>query len=163
MWFLNRILIFRNRPAELLKKGDIRLSTPCVAWDFDKTTKSQREAIVRKLRNTLLKQTYGQRLGIAAPQIGVNKRVIIVLGKAMFNPTWRPVKSPMVDVTEGCYSLEKDAKYLVTRAKYGWAEWRDVDGDFQEGKLNELEAIVFQHEFSHLEGKCCDQLGTKID
>lgn len=161
-WGINATLRFRNRPGKILSRGDDRLKEVSEDWDFTTTSRRERDAIVRKLLNTLLEQDYGGKLGIAAPQIGVNKRVIIVLGEAMFNPQWNPVRNMWVEMVEGCYSLPKDAIFKVKRAKYGWASWRDIDGVLHEEKLTELRAIVFQHEFSHLEGKCCDELGEKI-
>lgn len=160
---VNAILKIRNRPKKLLSRGDERLKEVSEEWDFTSTTKADREAIVRKLLNTLHKQEYGSKLGIAAPQIGINKRVIIVLNEPMFNPQWRPARNVWVEMVEGCYSLPKNEIYKVKRAKYGWASWRDVEGELHETKLTEIRAIVFQHELSHLEGKCCDELGEKVD
>lgn len=111
---------------------------------------------------TLKSMTYGSRLGLAAPQIGVNLRVVIVAGTPMINPEFKPA-AVSIDVTEGCYSLPNDGKrFLVKRAKYGWATWYDVDGTFREEKVHDMKAVILQHEIDHLDGKCCDQAGRLI-
>ena len=104
---------------------------------------------------------WGMKLGIAAPQIGLNQRVVIVRGNVMFNPTWEPVKAPPETITEGCYSLPNKT-FKVSRAKYGWAKWTNINGRPMEDKLNGLPAIVFQHEVDHLDGKCCADVGEEI-
>lgn len=163
LWVVFKLLRRRNRPLKILKYPDKRLQQVCEHVDFEKTTVVERNALAAKLASTILAQPYGQRLGIAAPQVGISKRVMIVLGRPMFNPEWTPVKNLNVDFIEGCYSLEKDDTYLVTRAKYGWAKWYDAEGKFHQEKLNDLKAIVFQHELSHLDGKCCNELGEKVN
>lgn len=102
------------------------------------------------------------RLGIAAPQIGINKRVIIVRGNVMFNPEWMPTKAPPETVIEECYSVP-GKRFKVSRAPYGWAKWTNIDGKPFEDKLKGLPAIVFQHELDHLDGKCCIDVGEPVD
>lgn len=111
----------------------------------------------RALQNT----QYGAKLGLAAPQIGINKRVIIVRGNVMFNPEWTPTKAPPEYITEGCYSVPKRL-FKVSRSKYGWAKWTNIEGQPCEDKLTGIPAIVFQHELDHLDGKCCVDVGEEI-
>lgn len=157
---INAILKRRNKPAKFLKRGDPnfdhKVSEP---YDIGNTPYKKNLAFLRKLTVTLISQGHGARLGIAAPQIGEFKRVIIVLGKPMFNPEWTPCKGPRYPVYEGCYSLPKDDIYEVDRAKYGWARWYDEKAVYHEEKMTGLRSIVFQHEFDHLNGVCCDQIG----
>jgi len=109
----------------------------------------------------LAQQSYGGRIGIAAPQIGINKRIIIVSGNVMLNPEWHPSKAPPNEVTEGCYSIPNKV-FKVDRAQYGWAKWTNIDGKPFEDKLSGTNAIVFQHEIDHLDGKCCADVGEEI-
>ncbi len=85
-----------------------------------------------------------------------------MMGRVMINPEWHETKAPKIDVTEGCYSIGKDT-YRVPRAPYGWAKWQDSNGEWHEEKLKDLPAIVFQHEFDHLDGKCCADTGVKVE
>lgn len=110
----------------------------------------------------LQKTSYGDKLGIAAPQIGVNLRVIIVRGNVMFNPEWQPSRAPANTVTEGCYSVPEKT-FKVQRAQYGWAKWTNIDGKPFEDKVSGLPAIVFQHEMSHLNGECLPDYGTEVE
>lgn len=158
---IRRLLDRRNKVLPILIHPDGRLKRIAEPVDFNKTTREDRIAIVRKLGAALNKQTYGDRLGIAAPQIGINLRVIVVRGNVMFNPEWRPSKAPLNQITEGCYSSPRKL-FKVPRSPYGWAKWMNIDGEIFEDKLNGLPAIVFQHEIDHLNGMCCPDIGEEI-
>lgn len=157
-----RLLKWRNRPPKFLIYPDQRLKRIAEPVDFENTTYAMRMQTVRKMNNALGGATYGQRLGLAAPQIGINERVIIVRGNVMFNPTWHPTKAPTNTIVEGCYSVPKKL-YEVERAPYGWAEWTDINGERHKSKLKDLPAIVFQHEIDHLNGKCCADVGKLVE
>lgn len=155
------LLKMRNKPLPILKHPDPRLKRIAEPVDFATTSEQEREAIVLKMGRALQNTDYGARLGLAAPQIGINKRVIIVRGNVMFNPTWTPSKAPPNLVTEGCYSVPRRL-YKVSRAPYGWAKWTGIDGKQYEDKLKGIPAIVFQHEIDHLDGKCCADVGEEL-
>lgn len=140
---------------------DKKLKRVAVPVDFEKTSLKEREEIVLKLGRALQATTYGAKLGIAAPQIGINQRVMIVRGNVMFNPSWTPSKAPPEQVTESCYSVPK-LLYRTQRAPYGWAKWTKIDGTPCEDKLKGIPAIVFQHELDHLDGKCCADIGELL-
>ena len=146
---------------KILVYPDSRLKRIAEPVDFDKIPFEKRVKIIRKLGAALAKQTWGQKLGIAAPQIGINLRVMVVRGNVMFNPKWQPTKAPPELNTEGCYSVPYRL-FRVERAKYGWAKWTDVNGNPFEDKLSGMPAIVFQHELDHLDGKCCADVGIEI-
>lgn len=150
----------RNRPFKILIHPDKRLKRFALPVDFEKTTIEERSAIVRKMGASLAMQRYGMKLGIAAPQIGINLRVMIVRGNVMFNPEWRGANQFEVGI-EGCYSVPGKT-FRVQRSKYGWAKWTSIDGRPMESKLKDLPAIVFQHELDHLNGECCADVGEEI-
>lgn len=150
--------------CEMLKHPDPRLSTENLLVDMSPKTRQSRVDLLQKLNATLNAQTWGGKLGIAAPQIGINLRACIVLGTPMFNPIFTaPKHGAETEMIEGCYSLPKSDVYLVKRAKYGWVKWYDVDGNFHDERVTDMKAIVAQHEISHLDGKCCNELGTLIE
>jgi len=155
------IIRWRNRPKKILIYPDKRLKRIALPVNFEKTTREQRMRIIRKIGASLSAQGWGEKLGIAAPQIGINLRVIIVRGNVMFNPEWRPVKNQSEISIEGCYSTQKKI-FRVNRAKYGWAKWTNIDGRPFGSKLHGLPAIVFQHELDHLNGVCCADIGEEI-
>jgi peptide deformylase len=160
-----QIIIFlfwiHNRPRKILKYPNKKLHKISTPIDFSKMSQAKIISIVRKMHGALTHQKTGMRLGIAAPQIGINKRIMIVRGVVLVNPTWTPSKAPCEEVTEGCYSVP-DRMFKVDRAPYGWAKWFSVEGVPREYKLKGLDAIVFQHELDHLDGKCCIDVGYEM-
>jgi len=151
----------RNMPDKILQHPDKRLARIAEPIDFNKTTREDRDKLAARMIRSLVATGYGDRLGIAAPQIGINKRVIIVKGMVMFNPEWQPSKAPKNLITEGCYSVSGKL-YKVERAPYGWAKWVDIDGVEKSQKFIGTDAVVFQHEVDHLDGKCCVDVGKEI-
>ena len=145
----------------ILVYPDKRLKRIAEPVDFEKVTLEERTKIVRKMGAALGQTQYGMRLGIAAPQIGINLRIMIVRGNVMFNPEWQPTKAPPEQVQEACYSVPKKL-FKVPRAPYGWAKWTNIDGKPFEDKLTGLPAIVFQPELDHLDGKCCPDVGEEL-
>ena len=156
-WLLKR----RNKPVKFLTHPHPILAKIAEPVDFQKESKDSLVAIVRKMGASLSAASYGGKLGLAAPQIGISKRICIVQGMVMFNPEWNPSKAPGNDVTEGCYSVPHRL-FKVNRAVYGWAKWQSIDGVWREKKINGLTAIIFQHELDHLNGKCCADVGEEI-
>ena len=152
----------RNSAPEILEHPHPILSAVAEEWDFENNKKEDLVAIVRKLGAALRGVSYGDRLGMAAPQIGISKRVLICQGAVCVNPTFTPPgNDPKQEVLEGCYSVKDNKLYKVMRSKYGWGRWKSVDGTPREFRLSGTDAIVFQHELSHLDGKCCCDLGVE--
>ena len=156
-WLLRR----RNKPMDFLIHPDPRLKQIAEPVDFATETYEELSTIVRKMGNALATASYGGKLGLAAPQIGINKRIIVCQGAVMFNPEWRPAKGQKNIITEGCYSAPKRL-FKVERAQYGWAKWQSIAGVWREEKINGLRAIIFQHEVNHLDGICCVDIGTEV-
>lgn len=115
----------------------------------------------KKMGAALSATNYGDKLGVAAPQIGISKRLMVVMGAVMINPTWQPSRAPKETIVEGCYSVPGKV-YEVERAPYGWATWKNIEGTERRFKLNGLNAIVFQHELDHLDGRCCADVGKLL-
>jgi len=100
-------------------------------------------------------------IGLAAPQVGLLKRIIVVSTKChkdwatiMFNPEiLNTGKSKEIEV-ERCLSfpgMEKELeRWVITEVKY-----QDIKGEWQIDTLKRLKARVFQHELEHLNGIAC--------
>jgi peptide deformylase len=157
VWLLKK----RNKPMAFLLHPNPLLKRVAEPVDFEKTSMQDRADVVRKMGNALSGASYGGKLGLAAPQIGINLRVCIVQGAVMFNPEWRPSKAPGNTVFEGCYSVPHKV-FKVPRAVYGWAKWQSIEGEWREHKLKGLDAIIFQHELDHLNGICCADVGEEV-
>lgn len=128
--------------------------------DFEKTTPQEIVDIIEKMAETLSNQKYGQKLGLAAPQIGISKRIIIVGTLVMINPSFVP-SFQTIQMLESCYSVPEKI-FKVTRYKYGWVHYQDRGGIHHSFKIAGTEARVFLHELSHLDGFCCNELGDEI-
>ena len=95
-----------------------------------------------------------QGVGLAAPQVGILRRVVIVdTGDGileLINPTMVETSGEQVGA-EGCLSVP--GKYGLVKRPY-WAKVRaqDRDGDWFEAEGEELIARCFCHELDHLDG-----------
>lgn len=140
---------------------DPRLARIAEPVDFSKESRDELSAIVRKMGTALANASYGGKLGLAAPQIGINKRIFIMQGAVMFNPEWRGSKAPQVTGMEGCYSVPHKL-FNVARDVSGFARWQSIDGEWREFKFNGIKAIIYQHELAHLNGQCVADVGVEI-
>jgi len=119
--------------------------------------KELREFIDQMFHFKQEKLTWGEPVGLAAPQVGRNIRVFIALDNVYINPELIPVREAGTTVyEEGCYSLEKDRfDYKVTRYNEILLKWQNKKGKWREERFNGFRAQVIQHEYDHLEGRLC--------
>ncbi|WOK36937.1 peptide deformylase [Sphingomonas sp. C3-2] len=104
-------------------------------------------------------------IGLAAIQVGVPKRVLVIDLQEPEEEDGKPVRKPMVFInpeildpseeesvyTEGCLSVP-DQYADVLRPEKITARWLDRDGKQHEERLDGLLATCLQHEMDHLEG-----------
>ena len=99
-------------------------------------------------------------VGLAAPQIGVSKNVIVfrtAINSNDFQVFINPllVKNGVNSVTsiEGCLSYPG---YTAEVKRYDTVEvtWKDIYGNDKRQWLDGRSAIIFQHENDHLQGIC---------
>lgn len=104
-------------------------------------------------------------IGLAAIQVGVPKRVLVIDLQEPEEEDGPPVRRPMVFInpelvdpsddlsvyTEGCLSVP-DQYADVERPATVTARWLDYDGKPHEERLEGLLATCLQHEMDHLEG-----------
>ena len=93
-------------------------------------------------------------VGLAAPQVGILRRVVIVdTGEEILelvNPTLLETSGEQCGA-EGCLSVP--GKYgLVKRPNYAKVRAQDRDGNWFEAEGEELIARCFCHELDHLDG-----------
>ena len=93
-------------------------------------------------------------VGLAAPQVGILRRVVIVdTGDGLLelvNPTMLETSGEQVGA-EGCLSVP--GKYgLVKRPFYAKVRAQDRYGEWYEAEAEELIARCFCHELDHLDG-----------
>ena len=106
-------------------------------------------------------------VGLAAPQVGILRRVVLVdTGEEileLINPTLLETSGEQVGA-EGCLSVP--GKYgLVTRPSYAKVRAQDREGNWFEAEGEELIARCFCHELDHLDGilftQKCDRMLTE--
>jgi peptide deformylase len=98
-------------------------------------------------------------IGLAAPQIGVSKRVIIVsipddaggrVGLTLVNPVITSAEGTQ-EFEEGCLSVPGIYETVQRKAKIT-IEGRLLNGSSYEAVYEGFPATVFQHEIDHLDG-----------
>jgi peptide deformylase len=102
---------------------------------------------------------HAQGIGLAAPQIGVSKRITVIdlsLGKdpaekiVLVNPEIILREGKQIE-EEGCLSLP-DIREKVSRASLVRVRAQDAKGEWFERDADELLGRCFQHEIDHLDG-----------
>lgn len=141
---------------KILKEDDPSLKQTSVAYDFN--TDGDPTDLVKAMAILMIDS---DGIGLAAPQVGVNKRIFIMgnLDKLIvcINPEIVSGEGEIKD-QEGCLSFPglwlKVNRYEKIKVKYynTRAELIEID-------LDGLAARVFQHEYDHLDGITFD---TKV-
>jgi len=104
-------------------------------------------------------------IGLAAIQVGVPKRVLVIDLQEQEDAEGKPVRNPRVFInpelfdpsdeisvySEGCLSVP-DQYADVERPAVIHARWLDEQGVVHEAQLDGLMATCLQHEMDHLEG-----------
>jgi len=135
---------------EIKKVGDDVLRQ--ISSPVDKIDKDIKE-LIKNMNQTMIAN---DGIGIAAPQVNVLKRIILVRPN---NKTYILIntdikfksKETAIDY-EGCLSVpEKDVK--VRRSKNIIVEFTDIDGERYNMEAKNLLARIIQHEVDHLDGK----------
>ena len=118
---------------------------------------------IRRLIDDMFETMYhrGDGIGLAATQVGVSKRVIVMdvpdeqyhsQKFAMVNPEITESSSDKITYKEGCLSVPGQFADLSKRSRQVKATWLDSDGKKQEMIAEGLLAICIQHEIDHING-----------
>ncbi len=148
---------------EVLRK--IADEVPLPASNEDKDTLKQMIEFVINSQDPEIAEKYQLRpgVGVAAPQIGISKRMIAVhvtddkdtlFSYALFNPK---IISHSIEMThlengEGCLSVDREINGVVPRYARITVVATTLEGEKVTLRLRGLPAIVFQHEIDHLNG-----------
>ncbi len=118
---------------------------------------------LRRLADDMLETMYdAPGIGLAAPQVGVLKRLLVMdcvkeegaapRPMALFNPEILWTSEETNTYEEGCLSIP-DQYADVERPAEVKVRWLDRDGKVQEEHFTGLWATCVQHEIDHLNGK----------
>ena len=142
--------------------GDSILNKKCDEVDI-KNINEKILDIIEDLKSTL---EYGTGLGIAAPQIEIDKRIIVVGAKkenikyndaeeipitAMINPSWKKLSEDTDVQYEGCMSVPS-IRGKVERYKNIELTYYNENGEKTVKQLKGFFARLVQHECDHLDG-----------
>jgi peptide deformylase len=137
----------------------VKFGDPVLEKPSEKVTVFDEE--LKKLIEDMFESMYAARgVGLAAPQIGIARRIAVVDVTFKEDPDAKIVlinpevihKEGRHSQSEGCLSIP-DFRENVSRAKVVTIRAQDVNGKVFEHTGDELLARAFQHETDHLNGK----------
>ena len=140
----------------------IQLGNPALRETSSPVESIEKEAeLLQDLKDTLThaQEAYGLGRGIAAPQIGVLKRVVYVQtperSLTLINPevTWRSRET--FKVWDSCFSLDVAFFVNIQRHRGVKVEYTDADGFEHTEEFRDGWAELLQHEIDHLDGVVC--------
>lgn len=143
----------------LLDENDPQLRQVCTPWDF--TVDGNPNELVTAMTKIMIENNG---IGLAAPQVGVMKRLFIMGNQdrlfVCINPEIVEGSGEYMD-QEGCLSFPNlwlhVKRYEVIKGKYYNALGQEVIKDFPG-----LIGRVYQHELDHLDGICFDTKTAKL-
>lgn len=131
--------------------------------------------VAEQLLDAAVKPPWGNCMGFAAPQLGIDARVFVAVIEWQYkapreafavyiNPViiWRSkVKKTYY---EGCYSLGQHEEYELKRSNSIKMAWCTKNGEGASKRFYGTAAQIIQHEYDHLEGLLINRgkaLGTE--
>lgn len=140
------------RILNAFNKSDLQiLKSPCTEINISPAMK----VLIRDMHHTLEKSKIG--VGLAAPQVGVNKRIFVIQYyetiMTVINPVILHFGADIRTESEGCLSVS-GINVLIPRSESIRVAYTRMDGvRFEDATINGFLARIFQHECDHLEGK----------
>ena len=145
---------------KVLKMGEPGLLQICTDWEY--LDSAQLESLVQDMWDTMAAENGA---GLAAPQIGVNKRVVVfgyqtnprypnapaVPETVLVNPVIQALDDEMESAWEGCLSVP-GMRGLVPRFRHIRYSGMDQYGNAIDREASDFHARVVQHECDHLDG-----------
>ena len=146
-----------------LRKKSIEATFPLSKEDKILIQRSIDELTYSQIEEYAEKYKLRPGMGLAFPQLGLNKRIIIIVHEVkegvfdnyvFINPKIVSYSEEMIaaEVGEGCLSVNRDVDGHVPRHARVTVEGFDEEGNKIKVRAREDLAIAFQHEIDHLEG-----------
>lgn len=147
---------------EALRKKSVDVNLPLEQEDIKLLDRMME--FIQNSQNDELAEKYNLRpgVGLAAPQIGINKCLFVVhftyedklYSYQLVNPKIisHSVEKTFLAGGEGCLSVDEDIEGYVVRNKRITVRAYNKDGDQVKIRLKGYPAIVVQHEIDHLDG-----------
>jgi peptide deformylase len=139
-------------PLEILHEPDDRLRVKSTEISLDDLRSEETQTLIDEM---LVEMRNANGVGLAAPQVGVNKRIITVDegkgARAYINPRIASKSFRKFDFEEGCLSVP-GVWGFVHRHRSVTIKAFDRDGKKVTVKASGLLSVIFQHEIDHLDG-----------
>ena len=139
---------------KLLEEGHKQLKEISEPYDFE--TDGDPTELIKSMTKVMFENNG---IGLAAPQVGINKRLFIMGNEgqlyAIINPTIILKEGEVVKDLEGCLSFPK-LWLKVNRSDKIQVSYQDISGQKIITDFTGIKARVFQHEYDHLDGVCFD-------
>ena len=139
-------------PRTVLHSPDPELRIKSIEVSKERIGTPEMALLIQELKETMAVENG---IGIAAPQIGVHDRVIIVevngVPTAYINPVIIEKSFRMIDSEEGCLSVPGTWGW-VKRHRSVVVSALNEQGETVTIKEQNLTSTVFQHEINHLDG-----------
>lgn len=161
------------KTKDILDEKDKRLRkiSTDVSFPISDEYRKMVDEMIEYLRNSqidelALKYDLRPGMGLAAPQLGVNKRFFVVVAEkevdgkqdfdiyVIFNPVITSHSEELIYASEGegCLSVNRETIGIVPRYARTTIEGYDMDGNKIKYRGREEVSIAFQHEMDHLNG-----------
>ena len=139
---------------EILLLGDPRL------YEISEEVKKEELALLKPVFTDMfdcikgIRRNYGFGRAIAAPQIGVKKRLICILTDrpyVIINPSLEFIGEEMMELMDDCMSFP-NLLVRVRRYRHLILHYRDESWQEQTMSMDDDMAELIQHEYDHLDG-----------
>lgn len=158
------------KPIKILDEKDpiVRAKNEDVTFPLSKEYKKTIQHMIDHLTNSQIEELsikYDLRpgMGLAAPQVGINKNFFVVVHEVkegvfenyvLINPKIHSHSEELVYAStgEGCLSVNRDVEGIVPRYARITMEGYDENGNKIKVRGRDELAIAFQHEYDHLNG-----------
>ena len=159
------------KKLDILDEVDKRLRTISeeVKFPLSEEDKNTINDIIDYLTNSQIEEIaekYDLRpgMGLAAIQLGINKRYFVVVleqeiketfkNYVIINPKIVSNSEEMIYVEEGegCLSVNREVDGIVPRHARITVGFYDINGNYKEERVREEISVAFQHEMDHLDG-----------
>ncbi|WP_163536668.1 peptide deformylase [Gracilibacillus sp. YIM 98692] len=155
---------------DIIREGNpilqqVAKEVPIPPSDEDKQTLQEMLTFLKNSQDEEIAEKYQLRagVGLAAPQIGLSKRMIAVhfqdfneveYSYGLFNPkiVSHSIAKTYLSSGEGCLSVDREVPGYVPRYQKITVKALDLNENEVKLKLKGFAAIVFQHEIDHLNG-----------
>lgn len=147
-----------------LRKISTEATFPLSNEEIDLIQRSIDELTYSQIEEYAKKYNLRPGMGLAFPQLGINKRIIIIVHEVkpntfdeyvFINPKIVSYSEELIaaEEGEGCLSVNRDVEGHVARYARVTVEGYDINGNKIKVRAREELSIAFQHEIDHLNGK----------